>query len=76
MPLGGSLVLEAVAFNGSVDVTSSCSFTWKTSKNSVRVAVNKPPTTAVVTRSGVSVTGGSTAISATCNGVSGAFTLD
>ena len=71
---GNSVVLEALANQGLQDITSACTFVWKSNKSSVRVAVNQPSHTAVVTANGNAIANGLT-ITATCNGVSGAFSI-
>lgn len=72
---GNSVHIEALALKGHEDLTSSCTFSWKTNRNSVRVRISEPSNTAIVTKNPVSVSGGGITITATCNGVSGAFNI-
>ena len=71
---GNSVVLEALATQGLQNITSACTFVWKSNKSSVRVAVNQPSHTAIITANGNAIANGLT-ITATCNGVSGAFSI-
>lgn len=72
---GTSVVLEAVAVGGTVNVTSACDFAWKSNSSSIRVEVGQPSRTAVVTSNAHTVGYGGT-VTATCNGVTGAFSIN
>jgi hypothetical protein len=71
---GASTSIEAVATSGSQDLTNRCTFVWAANRNSVRIAVNRPSNSAVVTANASALSSGVT-ITATCNGVSGSFNV-
>lgn len=70
---GASLVIRAQAFDSATDITSRCTFQWVSSDTSrVRVAPNAGGFTAVATR----IANGTSSVLATCQGVTGVFTLN
>jgi hypothetical protein len=70
---GSSVLIEATATQGFQDLSSSCNFVWKSNKTAVRVAVNNPSRSAIVTANENGT--GALTITATCNGVSGSFNI-
>ena len=71
---GASAQIEAAAYDGATDVSRACSFTWKSNNASIRIAVNNPTSSAIVSAN-VNASPQSLTVTATCSGVSGAANI-
>ena len=73
---GNSAQLSARALGTTSDITSQCSWVWRSNSSFVTIRVNQPSQTAIVTKNPFSVVSGQQlTVTATCNGVSGSYNI-
>ena len=73
---GNSAQLSARAMGLTDDITTQCSWVWRSNSPFVTIRVNQPSRTAIVTKNPFNVVSGQQiTVTATCNGVSGSYNI-
>jgi len=73
---GNSAQLSARALSTTADITTQCSWVWRSNSAFVTIRVNQPSQTAIVTKNPFNVVSGQAiTVTATCNGVSGSYNI-
>src|SRR5262245_37443055 len=73
---GNSAQLSARALSTTDDITTQCTWVWRSNSSFVTIRVNQPSRTAIVTKNPFNgVSGQQITVTATCNGVSGSYNI-
>ena len=73
---GNSAQLSARALSLTDDITSQCSWVWRSNSSFVTIRVNQPSRSAIVTKNPFNVVSGQQiTVTATCNGVTGSYNI-